>query len=78
MIEFGIKDFLDILLVATLLFYTYRVMRESRSLNVFAGIMIFLMVWGFVSQVLEMRLLGAILDKLVSGCCGGDIPRRDP
>ena len=66
MIEFGIKDFLDILLVATLLFYTFRVMRESRSLNVFAGIMIFLMVWGFVSQVLEMRLLGAILDKLVS------------
>jgi uncharacterized protein (TIGR00159 family) len=66
MIEFGLKDFLDILLVATLLYYTYRVMRESRSLNVFLGIMIFIVVWVFVSQVIEMRLLGAILDRLVS------------
>ena len=35
MIEFGIKDFLDILLVASLLFYVYRLMKESRSLNIF-------------------------------------------
>ena len=33
MIEFGIKDFLDILLVASLLFYVYRLMKAwgSRS-----------------------------------------------
>ncbi|UKK67739.1 diadenylate cyclase CdaA [Prevotella communis] len=66
MIEFGIKDIIDILLVAVILFYTYRVMRESRSLNIFVGIMIFILVWVFVSQVLEMKLLGTILDKLVS------------
>ena len=66
MIEFGMKDFIDILLVALLLYYSYRLMRESRSLNVFVGIMIFIVVWLFVSLVLEMRLLGAILDKLVS------------
>ena len=41
-------------------------MRESRSLNVFIGIMVFVVVWLFVSQVLQMRLLGSILDKLVS------------
>jgi uncharacterized protein (TIGR00159 family) len=41
-------------------------MRESRSLNVFVGITIFIVVWLFVSQVLEMKLLGTILDKLVS------------
>ena len=66
MIEFGIKDFVDILLVAVMLYYIYRLMRESRSLNVFVGIMIFVVVWLFVSQILEMRLLGTILDKLVS------------
>lgn len=65
-LEFGIKDFIDILLVALMLYYVYRVMRESRSLNVFVGILIFIVVWLFVSQVLEMRLLGTILDKLVS------------
>ena len=41
-------------------------MKESRSLNVFIGIMVFVLVWLFVSQVLEMRLLGSIMDKLVS------------
>lgn len=63
---FGIKDFIDILLVALMLYYIYRLMRESRSLNVFIGIMVFIITWLFVSQVLEMRLLGSILDKLVS------------
>lgn len=64
--EFGIKDVIDILLVALMLYYLYRVMKESRSLNVFIGIMVFVLVWLFVSQVLEMRLLGSIMDKLVS------------
>lgn len=64
--EFGIKDVIDILLVALMLYYIYRLMRESRSLNVFNGIMVFVISWLFVSQVLQMRLLGSILDKLVS------------
>ncbi len=63
---FGIKDVIDIFMVAMMLFYIYRLMRESRSLNVFIGIMMFVVVWLIVTQVLEMRLLGAILDKLVS------------
>lgn len=64
--EFGLKDFIDVLLVALMLYYVYRLMRDSRSLNVFIGILVFVVVWIFVSQVLEMRLLGTILDKLVS------------
>lgn len=64
--EVGLKDIIDILLVALMLYYIYRLMRDSRSLNVFIGILVFVVVWIFVSQVLEMRLLGTILDKLVS------------
>ena len=56
MIEFGIKDIIDIFLVASMLFYIYRLMKESRSLNIFVGIMGFVLIWLFVSQVLEMRL----------------------
>ena len=63
---FGIKDIIDICLVALMLYYIYKLMRESRSLNVFVGIMVFIITWLFVSQILEMRLLGSILDKLVS------------
>lgn len=66
MFDFGIKDFIDILCVALMLYYIYRLMRESRSINVFIGIMVFFLIWLFVSQVLEMRLLGSIMDKLVS------------
>lgn len=65
-IEISPKDIVDIILVALLLYYIFRLMRESRSLNVFIGIMVFIVLWLFVSQVLEMRLLGSILDKLVS------------
>ena len=64
--EVGIKDIIDIVLVALMLYYIYRVMHESRSLNVFVGIMVFILIWLTVSQVLEMRLMGSILDKLVS------------
>ena len=66
MFEISIKDIIDIFLVALMLFYIYRLMKESRSLNVFIGIIVFVVIWLFVSQVLEMRLLGAIMDKLVS------------
>ncbi len=64
--EFGIKDIIDIVLVALMLFYAYRLMKESRSLNVFMGILVFVVLWLLVSQVLEMKLMGAIMDKLVS------------
>ena len=66
MLEFGIKDIIDIILVALMLYYIYRLMKESRSLNIFVGIMLFVLIWLFVSQILEMKLLGAILDQLVS------------
>ena len=65
MFSFEIKDAIDIFLVAIMLYYTYRFMRESRSINVFIGILVFILVWLLVSRVVEMRLLGAILDKLV-------------
>ena len=64
--EFGIKDIIDIVLVALMLYYIYRLMKESRSLNVFIGILMFVILWLLVSQILEMRLLGSIMDKLVS------------
>lgn len=64
--EFGIKDIIDIVLMALMLYYAYRLMKESRSLNVFMGILVFVVLWLLVSQVLEMKLMGAIMDKLVS------------
>ena len=62
----SLKDILDILLVAYLLYKTYKLMKSSGSINVFTGILVFIVIWIIVSQVLQMRLLGSIFDKLVS------------
>ena len=61
-----LKDAIDILLVAYLLYKTYKLMKSSGSINVFTGILVFIIIWVIVSQVLQMRLLGSIFDKLVS------------
>ena len=63
---FGIKDIIDILCVATMLYYVYKLMKYSGSLNVFYGILIFIGIWIFVSHIFEMRLLGVLFDKLMS------------
>ena len=41
-------------------------MKESSSANLFTGILIFIVSWILVSRVFEMRLLGSILNNLVS------------
>ena len=65
-LDFSIKDLVDILLVAYLLYQIYRLMKASGSINIFTGILVFIGLWIVVSQVLEMKLMGAIFDKLVS------------
>ena len=61
-----LKDILDILLVAFLLYKSYKLMKSSGSINLFTGILVFIVIWVIVSQVLQMKLLGSIFDKLVS------------
>ncbi|MDO4320332.1 MAG: diadenylate cyclase CdaA [Bacteroidales bacterium] len=63
---FGIKDVLDIVLVALLLYYIYRLMKESGTINIFYGVMAFIVVWVIASEVFAMRLIGTILDKFMS------------
>ena len=66
MISFGIKDALDVLLVAFFTYQIYKLMKSSGTLPVFSGIVSVVIVWLIVSQVLEMRLMGAILDRFIS------------
>ena len=64
--SFGIKDALDIILVALMLFYLYRIMKESGTINIFFGVLAFIAVWVVASEILEMRLIGTILDRFMS------------
>ena len=57
---------MDIVLVAIGLFYCYKLMKRSRSVNIFYGILFFISSWVLISKVFNMKLLGSILDQLVS------------
>ena len=65
-IEFGIKDIIDIVLVAFLMYQTYLLLKGTNAVNIFIGILLFVVGWFLVSFVLRMQLLGAIMDKVMS------------
>lgn len=66
MFTIGIKDIADIVLVAGILFYLYRLLKRSRSAYVFYGVISFILFWIVVSQILEMKLLGTLLNQLIN------------
>lgn len=66
MISIGIKDIVDILIIALLLFYIYRMMKNSGTLSLFYGVLIFFAIWVLASEIFDLRLTGSILDKFMS------------
>lgn len=64
--DFGIKDLIDILLVAAMLYYLYRAMKQSGTLNVFIGVLSFIVIWFVTYRILDMQLFGGIMDKFVN------------
>lgn len=66
MIDFGVKDIIDIILVAILLYYVYKMMKQSGTLSLFYGVLAFIVVWVVACEIFDMRLTGTILDKFMS------------
>ena len=64
--EFGIKDLIDILITATLLYYIYKTMKESGTLNIFVGVLAFIVLWIVVFKILDMQLICSIMDKFIN------------
>lgn len=64
--QIGLKDIIDIVLVAILLYQLFRLLKRTGALNVFFGIMTFIIIWFLVSYVFKMDLLGSIFDRVVS------------
>ena len=62
----GIKDIIDILLVAILMYQAYKLMRNTGAINIFFGIMIFVVIWFLIVKVLKLGLTGAILNQVIS------------
>ncbi len=64
--SFGFKDAIDILLVAIILYETYRLLRRTGASNLFWGILAFIVVWFLVSFVFQLDLTGALFDRIIS------------
>jgi uncharacterized protein (TIGR00159 family) len=58
--DFRIIDAIDILLVAGLLYYLYRLVKGTVAINIFIGIVIIYGIW-WLTDLLEMELLSKIL-----------------
>lgn len=64
--QIGFKDIVDVFLVAVLLYQMFKLLRGTGAINVFIGILAFIICWFLVSYVFKMELLGGIFDRVVS------------
>jgi len=61
-LNFKIIDIVDIILVATLLYYVYKLVKGTVAINIFIGIVVVYLLW---------KLTVALQMKMVSGIIGG-------
>ena len=64
-LDFNLLDLLDIILVALLLYYAYRLVRGTAAINIFVGIVILYLIWK-ITDALRMELLSNILGGFMS------------
>lgn len=65
-IDFSFLDILDIILVAALLYYIYKLLRGTVAINIVIGIAFIFIIWK-ITQALNMEMLSGILGYLLSG-----------
>lgn len=62
--DFGIIDFIDVFLVALLLYYVYKLVKGTVAINIFIGIIVIYAVWK-LTDVLKMNMLHNIFDGFI-------------
>ncbi|GGE09951.1 diadenylate cyclase CdaA [Psychroflexus salis] len=63
-LDIGFFDILDILLVAFLLFYIYRLVKGSAAINIFIGIVIIYLLWQ-LTLLLNMEMFSNVLGQFI-------------
>ncbi|AEH00189.1 MULTISPECIES: diadenylate cyclase CdaA [unclassified Lacinutrix] len=64
-LKFSLVDIIDVVLVALLLYYVYKLVRGTVAINIFLGIVIIYIIWK-ITQALHMQLLSNILGGFIS------------
>ena len=63
--KFSIVDVIDIILVAFLMYYMYKLVKGTVAINIFIGIVMVYLIWK-LTQALQMQLLSNILGGFIS------------
>ncbi|WP_452219483.1 diadenylate cyclase CdaA [Lacinutrix salivirga] len=64
-LNFGWIDIIDVILVALLLYYLYKLVKGTVAINIFIGIVIIYVIWK-ITEALQMTLLSNILGGFIS------------
>ena len=64
-ISFKFVDFVDIFLVAFLMYEVYKLIRGTAGMNVFLGIIAFYVIW-LIVRALHMEMLTRIMGQFIS------------
>ena len=64
-IDIRFLDIIDIILVAALMYWLYRLLKGTSGINIFVGIVAIFLIWQVVSA-LQMEMLSSILGVFVS------------
>ena len=65
LLKFTVVDVIDVILVAFLLYYVYKLVKGTVAINIFIGIVIIYLIWK-LTQALQMQLLSNILGGFIS------------
>lgn len=65
-LDYSFLDILDVVLVAILLYYIYKLLRGTIAINIFIGIAIIFLIWK-ITEALKMEMLSGILGTLTGG-----------
>lgn len=60
------RDVVDIILVALIAYYAYRLLRKSGAVNLFWGLFSFVAVWFLTGYVFHLPLTSALFNQIVS------------
>lgn len=63
-LDFSILDALDIVLVAVLLYYVYKLLKGTVAINIFIGIALIVLIWK-ITEALQMKMLSGLLGTLL-------------
>ncbi|MBO4370571.1 MAG: diadenylate cyclase CdaA [Paludibacteraceae bacterium] len=63
---FRFKDLIDILLVGLLMYQTYRLLKGTSGMYIFSVVLSFIILSYLVSNIFDMKMLGAIMTQISS------------